>query len=245
MPTLEERYPKEITDLSLVELKKFLAWCKSRIRKTVPVIGGWAVYAYAPKTGSIDIDIVIDKRDEPPIKGFFKENGFKRKEDEPNVYFKEITTAAGRTETIHYDVFYSDHVFKIREASISFNLLDRYSQEISLEAQPMRVPTKELLLILKVAAYRDREDNARMGHFRRPPGERERLESKIEKDKADIRNLFETAPDQKRINDLLEKTGFKQAYTQSLKELGIIKTQSKTITGNASIAKAEEPKDPR
>lgn len=230
MPNLEELYAKELTDLSLAELKKFLAWCKGRPGKLIPVVGGWAVYAYAPKIGSIDIDVVLTKQDEAPTREFLEENGYKPKEDEPTVYLKEI----GKI-TLRFDLIPYDDECQARGIQIPWKLLDRHSTEIVFQGQKMRVPTKELLLIQKVTAYRNREDTARLGHLRFPDGEKKYLENKIAKDKKDIKNLIESGASFEKAYEIVNQLGFKTVFDGALKELDIIQTKTKTVEGTASI----------
>ncbi|HIH16199.1 MAG TPA: nucleotidyltransferase family protein [Candidatus Diapherotrites archaeon] len=235
MPNIEELYAKELTDLSLAELKKFLAWCKARPGKLIPVVGGWAVYAYVPQIGSIDIDVVLTKQDEAPTRGFLEENGYKPKEDEPTVYLQEI----GKI-TLRFDLIPYDSECQARGIQIPWNLLDQHSAEVVFQGQKMRVPTKELLLIQKVTAYRSREDMARVGHIRFPNGEKSYLENKIAKDKKDIKNLIDSGANFGKTYEIVDKLGFRTVFDDALKELGIIQTRSKTIAMNAHIVKEEK-----
>lgn len=91
----------------------------------------------------------------------------------------------------------------------------------SFEDQKIRLPTKELLLMHKALAYRNREDRVRMGHLRFPRGEKEWFERKIAKDKEDIRNLIESRIDYGKLDKLLKQTKFRKVYEESLNELGI------------------------
>lgn len=40
MANFEELYSKELTDLSLVELKKFLTWCMAKLKRLPVIVGG-------------------------------------------------------------------------------------------------------------------------------------------------------------------------------------------------------------
>ena len=190
------------------------------------IIGGWAVYSYIPKIGSIDIDVVLKKKDIGKLGKFFIEEGYERKEDEQNMYCREIKLHSGKTETIRFDIIEFEHEYPIMRApkvKIPVRLVKDFSEERNFQGQKIRVPSKELLLVQKVAAYRNREDIARTGHLKLPIGQREWNERKIAKDKEDIRNLVESGIDYDKLENLLEKTGFKKIYLESLKEIGIIK----------------------
>lgn len=218
-------HDKQITDLSLTELKHFLVWCKSNLKTTPVIIGGWAVYAYVPKIGSIDIDVVLKKGELKNISKFFIKNNYTKREDEPNIYLKEAKMSSDKTETIRFDIIDYDKEYAITrapEVKISVKLVGKHSQELKFEGQIITVPEKELLLIFKVAAYRNREDLARTGQLRLPSGQREWNERKIAKDKEDIRNLVESGVDYDRLMNFLKKLGFEDIYENSLKELGII-----------------------
>lgn len=235
MPNLEELYAKKLTDLSLAELKKFLAWCKDRPGKLIPVVGGWAVYAYVPEIGSIDIDVVLTKQDDAPTRGFLEENGYKPKEDEPTVYLKEIGKIA-----LRFDLIPHDNECQTRGIQIPWKLLDQHSAEIVFQGQKMRVPTKELLLIQKVTAYRNREDTAKLGHLRFPDGEKKYLENKIAKDKKDIKNLVNAGVSFEKVYEIVNGLGFKTVFDGVLKELDLIQTKTKSVEGTASLALKEK-----
>ncbi|MFH1256809.1 MAG: hypothetical protein V1494_05975 [Candidatus Diapherotrites archaeon] len=222
MEGIESIYNKDATELSLSELKRFLSWCEYTLHYAPVIIGGWAVYAFTPKIGSIDIDIVLKKKDFKKLAVFFSENGYAKKEDEPNIYFKEAMLPSGKTETMRFDLIALESKYAIsREPNVSIpiRLVEKHSKEISFERQKIIVPEKELLLIQKVAAYRNREDLARTGHLRLAFGQREWNERKIAKDKEDIKNLIESGIDFEKLEKLLEKTGFKKIYEDALKEI--------------------------
>lgn len=222
---IEKGYSRQITDLSLSELGKFLSWCRSKGVNAPVIIGGWAVYAYVPKIGSIDIDVVVKRGGMKRLAGFFAENGYSRKGDEPNIYLREVRLPSGRTETIRFDIidFGSEYaIMREPKIRIPVRLVGKYSVERSFRGLKIRVPEKELLLVQKAAAYRNREDLARTGQLKLPPGQREWNERKIAKDKTDIRNLIESGIDYGRLEHMLKLTGFRAVYEDLLKEIGLL-----------------------
>lgn len=223
LPRIEKIHGRQITDASLLELGKFLSYCRPKLENPPTIIGGWAVYLYTPKIKSIDIDVVLEKTDMEKISGFFAENNY-AKEDEENVYSREVKQQSGKTETMRFDIIDSKTEYAITRdprVKIPVRLVENHFEERTLQGQKIRIPEKELLLIQKVAAYRNREDTARTGHLKFPLGQREWIERKIAKDKKDIKNLIESGINREKIEQLLRLTRFKQIYQDSLREMRI------------------------
>lgn len=87
LAAIEKIYGKRITGLSLLELGKFLKWCESGLEDKPVIIGGWAVYSYIPKIGSIDIDFVLRKKDMERLVGLSVQHIFKILKAEAHHFF--------------------------------------------------------------------------------------------------------------------------------------------------------------
>ena len=53
---------KDIIEASFDELKTVLAWSNDNDEKDLVLVGGWAVYTYNRWYGSVDIDIVTNRK---------------------------------------------------------------------------------------------------------------------------------------------------------------------------------------
>lgn len=184
------------------------------------VIGGWAVYYYTKGAGSIDIDLVLPTKQVIQVfEKYSKKYGFKkdRKAKIRALFRKEI----GKEE-IELDIFtLSDKntLASNKSTEIPWKLADKNSKEWKINKDvTARVPEKEVLLLYKTAALKDRQYKvktwANLSKFLR-----DRLKAKIEKDKKDIKGLLKLEINQEKLNELLEKTRFKKYYDETLKEI--------------------------
>jgi 4-hydroxybenzoate polyprenyltransferase len=210
---------EKITSLSKEHLKKFLEYCWKQ--KVSPIIvGGWAVWAYTKADYSVDVDLVLEKKEElEKIRPFFTENGFSEETNGGTSFVKQVSEKGiGEFQLQHviFDVtFYSDKHFlaENKKIEIPWGLLQKNTATMSLEGMPTRMPTIELLLVFKVKALRDREYwRYKLQHFQKNISKK-RKEFKIEKDKRDIRNLVQAGPlNQAKLDEILEKTGFRDYW---------------------------------
>ncbi len=225
----EKMYDDESTGASKAELMKFANWCKQRFSYEPAIIGGWAVYAYAKKEMSIDIDVVFGTRKESEkiMESFFMENGHKAEElhEQPKHFVKELKLGARKT-ALRFDYYsYEDRnqLVENRDIEIPWGLIEGNSTYKTLNGLSIRVPCIELLLMLKVKALRDRQAALDMRGIRIDPGQRARIKSKIAKDERDIADLIATGlADSSKLEDLLKQTGFEKNFNESLKGLAIV-----------------------
>ena len=189
------------------------------------VIGGWAVYYYTKGAGSVDIDIVLPSEGAVRIfEKYSRQLGFSRdKRAKTRALFrKEIKTKPGGPQEIELDIFILPQRNKLasnRLIEIPWKLSEEYGREWKIEGDAIaRVPEKEVLLLYKAAALMDRQFKIKtwvnLSKFTK-----DRLRSKIEKDKKDILGLLELGVDKKRMDKLLKKTKFKESFEEALDKL--------------------------
>ncbi|MFH1545601.1 MAG: hypothetical protein ABIE23_05980 [archaeon] len=184
------------------------------------IIGGWAVYYYTKGAGSIDIDLVLPTKQVIQVfEKYSKQYGFKKdRKAKTRTLFRKET---GEKE-IELDIFtLSDKntLASNKSIEIPWKLADKNSKEWKINKDvTARVPEKEVLLLYKTAALKDRQYKiktwANLSKF-----SRDRLKAKIEKDKRDIQGLLKLEINQEKLNELLEKTKFKKYYDETLKEI--------------------------
>lgn len=109
------------------------------------------------------------------------------------------------------------NVLKEKRIEIPWNLLEKNSREHNFNGATARIPEPELLLIYKAKALRDRTWELKTAEA--IGTRKEFLESKIEKDKNDIRQLLKTKIDKNKLNQLLKKLRFKKLFQETTKEL--------------------------
>lgn len=176
-----ENNKKEIWNSLLTE-KSWKLLQELRKKYDFIVIGGWAVYLLTSQQKSKDIDIVIDLKE---LEKFKAENLGKN---------ERLRKYEIKKEEIDIDI-YVEHFSNL---AIPSEDIKKYT----VKTQGFAVACPEVLLILKQAAYKDRETSV-----------------KGEKDKIDIASLlFFSGIDFKKYNELLKKykIGF---YFNELKRL--------------------------
>ncbi len=196
-------YDKETTDASFQLLKKFLDLTNE---KNIPIIiiGGWATEAFKEGIGSKDIDVIM--LNDADVEKLKKEKFFDQddvtvlvEQIYPFRYKKQILVN-GRNRTIVCDIFcaeYSRDDYESLGIEIHWGLTTQFKEQRKIRGEPVWVPKRELLIILKIIAAVDR--SARLD---RMPDDEENLESKILKDYRDIAVLV---VGQKLDKDFLKK----------------------------------------
>lgn len=158
------------------------------------IVGGWAVYAYNPYLESIDVDIVTKHNDVAKITAIAQENcGWIPETELADETFSRYAKIINHEDKIFLDILSTNFVNTFHEnraKQLPYALcvenggfLRKYVDTIGAN-----VPIKELLLLYKLKAYRDRT-------FRFPkekdPKEKERLKTKITKDMSDVISLID------------------------------------------------------
>ncbi len=221
-------YVPELLDESQKELVSFIKWCNKIYGYYPTIVGGWAVWAYAKHSKSIDIDLIMPTRQSTDslLLPYYKARGFKEEGIFTKEYFKEIKTKEGKAKIVIDAASYSN-INRLKEEKsiqIPWNLLEKNSKEYDFGGAKARIPVPELLLVFKVKALRDRTfefKNAEKMVSGTPVIDPRMnfLESKIKKDKTDIKALLKLELDKNKLEQLLKKTKFKQLFEEAIKKL--------------------------
>jgi hypothetical protein len=192
-------YDPAVTDLSLQELLRFGRWTNTVYGYHPIVVGGWAVYFYARSLGSKDIDIILPTRRniERVMNEWYSLSGYDSIGELERMYFKQVQTERGPIR-IEMDVAsYQDrNVFREKPAlELPWTLCNRYAVAHRERNVDFRIPSKELLLVQKTKALRDRRH--RLAREVLSDLQREVVISKIWKDEQDIRALERVNVDEK------------------------------------------------
>ncbi|MFH1256668.1 MAG: hypothetical protein V1494_05260 [Candidatus Diapherotrites archaeon] len=218
-------YGEESTAASFKELLNFLKWCEKNLSVNPFIVGGWAVFAFAGKQKSLDVDVVFKSRKEMDnaMNRYFKENGFQIEEfhDQQTHFVKIVKTPVGLAE-IRFDYYCfedENRLVESNQVSVPWSLLEKNSVEKQINGLKMRLPSPELLLLFKAKALRDRQAFLDARGIRIDATIRARTKSKILKDKADIKDLLESVKmNQAKIKGLLKQTNFSKYFEQTMKE---------------------------
>lgn len=99
------------------------------------------------------------------------------------------------------------------------NYVMSFNEKAKLNETEILAPTKELLVILKTKALLDKEhDKYKLKSFTNKQWLK-RKDFKIEKDKQDIKDLFENGINQTQLEKILGKTNFKNQFQEIIKTL--------------------------
>lgn len=149
----------QIFEKSLVELEFILNWVKQRGESAenpvTVLVGGWAVDAYNPWYGSIDIDIVTNNRTKHSLMHILaKEREYEHSRIGTHTVYKQtdygpiIIDFASREER---------YIFEGKDIELNFDSLN--GQTVIKEIRnrlPAAVPTRSLLMLFKLKASWDR-----------------------------------------------------------------------------------------
>jgi hypothetical protein len=178
---------------SLRELQTVFEWVRGReddlTESSTVLVGGWAVYAYNPYWGSVDIDLVANNRARASLRKHLLDNhGFRPDEDGLSAsasVFKD--TPAGKV-SIDFasrgpDVFEGSH------GSFDQGIITGNVQVRRIADQEIPVPSRSVLLMMKTKAAWDRRWRYDHGASMNPTHEW----AKIIKDYSDILALIDPA----------------------------------------------------
>lgn len=178
---------------SFEELIHILSWIGDQRRnpERLPgvLVGGWAVYAYNPYLGSIDIDLVVSGNMRKRLSFWLCENrgfrpirrgepGWEGVSKEGPEGHKIIADFANRNEDYH---------FEGRSETLNFAIVDGHTEAKLIEGTQVLVPERALLVLFKLKAAYDREARIASETSHDPDWER----AKLVKDQADIIALLD------------------------------------------------------
>jgi len=151
---------QQIIELSLAELRNIMQWVREREKndenQLTILIGGWAVDAYNPWYGSIDIDLVTNHTTREHLKWYLQnQSGFEHLR-EPGLHSVTKNTTAGKI-TIDFLSRETADPFEGRPETLDFHVLDG-NTEIKTVRKDIHaaVPKRSLLLLFKLKAVWDR-----------------------------------------------------------------------------------------
>jgi len=178
--------------LSYEELRHILRWASERGPRTggpgIVLIGGWAVHVHNAWGGSIDIDLVMNAR----VKGTLmmhlrSERGYSKAGPEHMAGQRVQRTTPFGPVKIDIASFELQYPFEGTGATLPMRQLKAESVEMGLEGMPVHVPTRAMLLVMKMKAAWDRQ--WRLDHGKSADVVWEA--SKVVKDLADILALVD------------------------------------------------------
>lgn len=205
--------PQTIKEASLEEVKEIFRWVQAKgVEESGPrivLIGGWAVYTYNQYYGSLDIDLVINKRIRHSLKRYLTwRRGFEY------VNGPLATTIGkridGRNIVIDFRPREDFNKFEGRSEVCPFTFLDNHTEARDIAPGfPVIVPEQTLLMIYKLKAAWDR--SYRIEHRYSTDIEWDTI--KLHKDRADLlslidRNILGTAIDLQYLGERLHEYTF-------------------------------------
>jgi len=185
---------------SLSELRSLGGWFSVNHGLTITLVGGWAVFSYNEYLGSFDIDC-LGPRDPFTLQLniYMNADGYVRESDSPfgaasESWKKPVHDGTTRVDDIYIDAcdFDFKNVFSEnpkRELPYSLCLEQKYLNRRQIAGEYFYVPIKELLLLYKVKAARDRRYV--MTHNSHHSSLGERIRGKITKDYSDLTALLD------------------------------------------------------
>lgn len=174
------------------ELRVIAEFLLSRENATSPttvLIGGWAVHAYNPWYGSIDIDLITNSRTKQSLKqhlvstrGF---DHFRTSDDSKRV---QKLTSDGKPIIIDFGTREHPDPFEGRNCALQYDILDGRTESKPVGGGlSIPVPKRELLLLFKLKAAWDRDNRIEKGTSHDIEWEK----GKLRKDHADILALLD------------------------------------------------------
>lgn len=185
---------RDVEKASFEELRHILRWMDERNGTTEGdpgvLIGGWAVYAYRPYLGSIDVDLVMSRAMRKSLSHWLIENrGFEpTRTQEPG--WEGVRKRVGRAWVVadfgnRHEVYrFEGHV----DAALPFSILDGRTARREIQGVKVVVPERSLLILFKLKAAHDRGTRLKEGRSHDPAWER----SKRVKDLADVLALLDS-----------------------------------------------------
>ncbi len=220
----------EVPDQSKGYLEEFLPFARKHLSYEPIILGGWAVYAYAKTQKSVDVDVLLkNKKDIKLLAPFFEERKFKYEEDRNGNITYELETEKHEykgiiLENIIFDLMLTSEpntLHSNKSISVPWELCYKHNQKVKLNGVEILAPTKELLIILKTKALLDREyGKEKLKNFVNKQWLK-RKDFKIEKDKQDIKDLFDLGINGTQLEEILNKTNFKEEFQEKIKQITI------------------------
>jgi len=153
---------RSVIDASNLELQAIAEYLQARedaASPTTVLIGGWAVHAFNPWYGSIDIDLITNSRTRQSLKEHLvSTRGYDRYRSIDDSKRVEKMTSDGKPIIIDFGTRERSDPFEGRSCAIQYGLLDGRTELKSVGGGfSIPVPKRELLLLFKLKAAWDRD----------------------------------------------------------------------------------------
>ena len=186
------------------------------------IIGGWAVFSYAPSLGSRDIDIVFPTRESvgKVLLPYYTMRGYQEEGLFTKHFFLPIQTKTGLEKIILDACSLADknRLHENKDIELPWELTQQYYQEWELEKNTkVQVPQIELLILYKIKALCDRRYD--LEHLSPNPRDREYMNSKIWKDEHDIQVLTQHTFNKEVLQHIAKSVNFEKYYQREMKRL--------------------------
>lgn len=173
---------------SLDELKAIFSWINDREgdgeRPITVLVGGWAVYSYNSYWGSVDIDIITNSKTKRSLKKYLLDRrDFHPDKETTNSVFK--VTPAG--DVIIDIANRGKDKFEGRSSILTLDVIDGNTEKRIIEDQEVPVPSRTVLLMMKIKAAWDRNWRIEKNRSTNPDWEK----GKLIKDQSDILALLD------------------------------------------------------
>lgn len=208
-----------IREASLSELRQLASWFRIKHGLDITLVGGWAVYSYNPYVGSFDIDCLCPA--DPftlQLNVYMRTNGYVLEPESSfgaasETWKKYVLIDDKPIGAIQIDACDFDFPNRFKEAptkEIAYSLCldEQLVKKNQIADEYFRVPIKELLLLYKAKAARDRRYV--ISHEPLPDGILELQQGKMQKDYSDLAALIDPryggAIDGSLLGDLIRRS---------------------------------------
>ncbi|NOQ54484.1 MAG: hypothetical protein GQ558_07770 [Thermoplasmata archaeon] len=179
---------------SFEELTHILRWVDDRVGPDVSgpnivLIGGWAVYAYNPYFGSLDIDLVTSSRIRGSLMQHLRDERGYRKVADDQLAFRGVLLHIPAVGDIKIDfaTFEFKDLFEGVDRSLHYLVFKERARWETVGDVRLALPDRGVLLLSKLKAAWDRRRRLEDGRSTDPSWE----EGKLVKDLADILALID------------------------------------------------------
>lgn len=180
---------------SFEELKHILAWIadanKNPDKTPGVLVGGWAVYAYNPYLGSIDIDLIVTGKMRKSLTWWLRESrGFEEWKTHERGWSGVRKKGPGDHPIIaDFGSRDEEYRFEGRSDRLDFSELEGHTTTRSIDGPDVPVPERALLVLFKLKAAYDRGTRVLQNTSPDPEWD----QSKRVKDLADVLALLDPA----------------------------------------------------